>query len=39
MFNYKKSLLEKQLKTEKIVAFLPNTHLAVNEFQQISGSS
>jgi len=39
MFNNKKGLLEKQLKAEKIVAFLPNTHLSVNEFQQISGSS
>jgi len=39
VFNNKKALLEKPLKAEKIIAFLPNTHLSVNEFQQISGSS
>ena len=34
VFNEKKALGEKQLKVEKVLAFLPNTHLSPGDFQQ-----
>ena len=35
IFNDKKALLEKSIKTERITAFLPNTQLVPSQFQQI----
>lgn len=31
--------MDKALKVEKILAFLPNTQFAPNDFQQIKGST
>ena len=35
IFNEKKGLMDKQIKMEKILAFLPNSQLSANQYQQV----